>query len=143
MKSNVSKLVHKVFNMIKDKCFICVNTKSMYAYYSVKSSPSNLNFTRNTLINALRFLIDNSFICFQGNVYKQITGIPMGTNCAPHLANIYLHVYENNYLTTLVRNGNIEIAKKPSNMFRYQDDCLLIMIMVCFQNIIDTYIPEK
>ena len=126
LKNNVSKFVHKVFTMIKDKRFICVNAKSKYAYYSVKSSPSNLSFTRDTLINALRFLIDNSFICFQNNVYKQVVGIPMGTNCAPYLANIYLHVFEYKYLTTLVRNDNIEIAKKLSNMFRYQDDCLLI-----------------
>ena len=54
------------------------------------------------LIQAVNFIIDNSYITFKGLVYKQIIGIPMGTNCAPHLANIYLHVYEYKYLCKLV-----------------------------------------
>ena len=101
------------------------NVLSKYAYYSVKYSSSNLSLTSESLIEALNFIIDNSFITFQNKVYRQIVGIPMGTNCAPHLANLYLHVYEYDYLVALVGNGDIETAKKLSNMFRYQDDCLL------------------
>ena len=50
----------------------------------------------------------------------------MGTNCAPHLANIYLHVYEYKYLEKLVREGNVDVARKLSNVYRYQDDCIAI-----------------
>ena len=50
----------------------------------------------------------------------------MGTNCAPHLANIYLHVYEYKYLKKLIREGKHEEAKKLSNVYRYQDDCVAI-----------------
>ena len=50
----------------------------------------------------------------------------MGTNCAPHLANIFLHVYEYRYLERLVSQGEIDIAKKLSKVFRYQDDCIAI-----------------
>ena len=48
----------------------------------------------------------------------------MGTNCAPFLANIYLHVFEYNYLQNLVDNNQIDVAKKLSNLLRYQDDCI-------------------
>ena len=27
-------------------------------------------------------------------IYRQVVGIPMGTSCAPHKANIYFHQYE-------------------------------------------------
>ena len=50
----------------------------------------------------------------------------MGTNCAPYLANLFLHVFEYKYLCLLVTNGDIEVAKKLSNVFRYQDDCLAV-----------------
>ena len=31
----------------------------------------------------LEFLVDNGFVAFAGKVFKQIVGIPIGTNCAP------------------------------------------------------------
>ena len=78
------------------------------------------------LIEAAFFIIDNSYISFQDTLFRQIIGIPMGTNCAPHLANIYLHVYEYKYLQKLILEGQREVAKKLSNMYRYQDDCIAI-----------------
>ena len=72
------------------------------------------------------FIIDNSYIYFQDAIFRQIIGIPMGTNCAPHLANIYLHVYEYKYLQKLISDGQLNIAKKLSNIYRYQDDCIAI-----------------
>jgi hypothetical protein len=50
----------------------------------------------------------------------------MGTNCAPHLANIFLHIYEYDYLIKLVEEGDIESARSLSNTFRYQDDCIAL-----------------
>ena len=32
---------------------------------------------------ALLFLLDNIYIRFGSKLYRQIVGIPMGTNCAP------------------------------------------------------------
>ena len=78
------------------------------------------------LIEAAFFIIDNSYISFQDTLFRQIIGIPMGTNCAPHLANIYLHVYEYKYLQKLILEGQRKVAKKLSNMYRYQDDCIAI-----------------
>jgi hypothetical protein len=34
----------------------------------------------------LEFLIDNIFVSFGGTLIQQVVGIPMGTNCAPLLA---------------------------------------------------------
>ena len=47
-------------------------------------------------------MIGNAYIIFDGNVYRQAIGIPMGTNAGPHVANIlYLHQYENEYWTIM------------------------------------------
>ena len=42
----------------------------------------------------LNFLIDNIFADCGGTLFQQIIGIPMGTNCAPILADLFLYLYE-------------------------------------------------
>jgi hypothetical protein len=45
----------------------------------------------------LEFLIDNIFVSFGGTLFKQVVGIPMGTNCAPLLADLFLYSYESEF----------------------------------------------
>ena len=49
----------------------------------------------------------------------------MGTNCAPYLANLFLHCYEARYIENLIRTGKSDQAKLLSDVFRYQDDCIV------------------
>ena len=35
------------------------------------------------MCDALHYLLDNTLIRFGSKLYRQIVGIPMGTNCAP------------------------------------------------------------
>ena len=37
----------------------------------------------------VEFLIDNIYVEFGGHVYQQTVGIPMGTNCAPLVADLF------------------------------------------------------
>ena len=46
----------------------------------------------------LDFLIDNLFVQFDERVFQQTICIPMGTNCAPLLANLFRHAYEADFL---------------------------------------------
>ena len=58
----------------------------------------------------LNFLIDNIFVVFGGKVFQQIVGIPMGTNCAPLLADIFLYSYETEFIHSLVSEGKRYLA---------------------------------
>ena len=42
---------------------------------------------------ALIYLLDNIYIRFGTKLYRQIVGIPMGTNCAPLVADLFLFCY--------------------------------------------------
>ena len=42
---------------------------------------------------------------FGGKVFQQIVGIPMGTNCAPLLAEIFLCSYEADFIRSLISTG--------------------------------------
>ena len=41
------------------------------------------------MCDALHYLLDNIFIRFGSKLYRQIVGIPMGTNCAPLVADLF------------------------------------------------------
>ena len=37
--------------------------------------------------------MENIYVQFDGMVYQQKVGIPMGTNCAPLIADLFLYCY--------------------------------------------------
>ena len=54
-----------------------------------KTSEVHKNYTLWTcqkVCEALTFLLDNIYIRFGTKLFRQIVGIPMGTNCAPLVA---------------------------------------------------------
>ena len=57
-------------------------------------------------------------------MYKQIIGIPVGTNCAPYLANIFLHRYEKEFVSYIL-TVNANIAYSMKHIFRFQDDLIV------------------
>ena len=66
------------------------------------------------------FLVDNIFVVFVGKVFHQTVGIPMGTNCAPLLADIFLYSYEMELIESLLLTGQTQrlgsISLTPSHI---------------------------
>ena len=122
--------VKNVFESLKTfknpKNFICYSPKTQKTNYTKNRSKTNICYNEAELLLAIDFIIDNAFIVFHDKVYRQVVGIPMGTNCAPFVANIYLHTFEYEYLKKLINNGELNIARLLSNTFRYQDDCIAV-----------------
>ena len=63
-------------------------------YFVKEHSDAKNKYTEEDIIKMLEFLVDNIFVVFAGKVFQQIVGIPMGTNCAPLLADIFLLIIE-------------------------------------------------
>jgi hypothetical protein len=74
----------------------------------------------------LEFLIDNIFVSFGGILFQQVVGIPMGTNCAPLLADLFLYSYESEFLQKFVKDKKIHEARAFNFTYRYIDDVLYI-----------------
>ena len=74
----------------------------------------------------LEFLVDNILVVFAGKVFQQIVGIPMGTNCAPLLADIFLYSYEAGFIQSLLSAGKKRLASQFNFTYRYIDDVLSI-----------------
>ena len=49
-----------------------------------------LMYTITTTYRALAYLLDSIFIRFGTKLYRQTIGIPMGTNCTPLVADLFL-----------------------------------------------------
>ena len=60
----------------------------------------------------IEFLVDNIYVRFGGQLFPQTIGIPMGTNCAPLLAYLFLYSYENEFLNKLIKEGKRKFARK-------------------------------
>ena len=67
-------------------------------------------------------------------MFRQVIGIPMGTDCAPFLANLYLYALEFEFLEKLTKQ-DIRLARKFSKTFRYIDD----LSMFNSDGLMDTY----
>ena len=53
-----------------------------------------------------------------------MVGIPLGTNCAPLLADLFLYSYENEFLDKLIKEGRRKLAKKFNLSYRYINDLI-------------------
>ena len=62
----------------------------------------------------VEFLIDNIYVEFGGHVYQQTVGIPMGTNCAPLEADLFLYSYM--YEADCVQHLQKSKSKKKKNI---------------------------
>ena len=71
-------------------------------------------------------LIDNIFAIFGGHIFQQRVGIPLGTKCAPLLANLFLYSYEAYSIQGLLKKNEKKLARSFNFTFRYIDDVLLL-----------------
>ena len=78
------------------------------------------------MCNALHYLLDNIFIRFGSKLYRQIVGIPMGTNCAPLVADLFLFCYERDFMLPLSDTNQADIIEAFNSTSRYLDDLLNI-----------------
>ena len=76
------------------------------------------------MCDALHYLLDNIFIRFCSKLYRQSVGIPMGTNCAPLVADLFLFCYERDFMLSLSDNNQADIIEAFNSTSRYLDDLL-------------------
>ena len=116
--AKISSLLKRCFEE-KDVAFINVSN-SFNASWSSKQK-GKWSLTLDAIIEMFKFLMDNIFVKFRGRIYRQVIGVPMGCDCAPQVADLFLYWYEHSYISRETDNGNpvVHILKYCS---RYIDD---------------------
>ena len=83
-------------------------------------------WTCQKVCEALTFLLDNIYIRFGTKLFRQIVGIPMGTNCAPLVADYFLFCYKRDFMMSLSVENQSEIIEAFRSTSRVLDDLLNI-----------------
>ena len=127
-------------NLIKDKLinsiewtfkregspYIACNERQAF-FTSEDTKQYKLWYCQN-VCEALIYRLDNTciYIRFDTKLYRQIVGIPMGTNCAPLVADLFLFCYERDFMTSLSDVKQAEIIEAFKSTSRYLEDLLNI-----------------
>ena len=97
LKSQMRWVIEKAFKGM-NKEYIRVN-KFCARWSNKREKNSDVTFVDlETLIKMINWLIDNTYVIVGDKVFRQVIGIPMGTDCAPFLANLFLFSYEFNWM---------------------------------------------
>ena len=95
LKEQVKFIVDEAFTIKKDKHFIRLKPKKGKSKFLDKDE----------IMEYFNYLLDNIFVKYGDKIFRQIIGIPMGTDCAPDLANLFLFAYEYKYIMDLIDKG--------------------------------------
>ena len=80
--------------------------------------------------DALNFLLNNVFIRFGTKLYRQIVGIPLGTNCAPLVSDFVLFCYERDFMMSLSDDKQADVIDAFNTTSRYLDDILTLIMFI-------------
>ena len=75
-------------------------------------------------------------------LYRQTIGIPMGTNCAPLVADLFRFCYERDFMKSLSRENQADIIEAFNSTSRYLD-YLLNIDNIYFDQMVDRIYPTE
>ena len=116
--------------MLLQKCIFTSEKPKKYHAWSCQN-----------VCDALTFLLDNIFIRFGTKLYRQVVGIPMGTNCAPLVADLFPFCYKRDFMMSLSDDKQVVIDSFNTTS-RYLDDILNIN-NVYFDNMASQIYPSE
>ena len=80
-----------------------------------------IRFGETSLKLAINFLLDLCFFSVGNCVFHQVIYIPMASDPAPFIVNLFLYYYENMWLLSTWQNYLVK-ARKFCHVFRFVDD---------------------
>ena len=123
IKDKLVDLIERTFHR-EGSLYIACNDKN--AFFTSDAVRNCNLWSCQKVCEALNFLLDNIYIRFGSKLYRQIVGIPMGTNCAPLVAYLFLFCYERDFMLSLSEDNQSDVIEAFNSTSRYLDDLLNI-----------------
>ena len=82
------------------------------------------------------------FIWFGTKLYRQVLRIPMGTNCAPLVADLFLFCYKMDIMMSLSDEKQADVIDAFNTTSRYLDDILNINYVYFYNMVSQVYPPQ-
>ena len=108
----------------ESKTYLCTSDKA--GFFSNKKYDFYICWTCTELCEAFTLLMNNIYVQFNVMVYQHKVGIPIGTNCAPLIANLFLCCYGRGFLSNLQKSKQFDLIDKFNDTSRYLDDIFTI-----------------
>ena len=127
LKSRITALIHNSFkwrNGSNRYTHIKITNGKGYFIDTINPGGDNL-YTADQICGMVGFLIDNIFVRFEGCLFRQVIGIPMGTNCAPLQADFFLYSHESDFLDNMIGGGHSKLARSFNLCYQYKDDLIV------------------
>ena len=112
LKSKLKEIINQCFfhkNGNRRFQYVVIGYKDTYFVRDHSDAPQK--YSDADVIKMLEYLIDNIFVEFGGRIFQQTIGIPMGTNCAPLLADLFLYSYEAEFVQSLLQAGKKHVPR--------------------------------
>ena len=139
IKEKLIDLIERTFYKKEGKLYLACNDKKAF-FTSADHYRGYHLWSCQTVCDALSFLLDNIYIRFGTKLYRQIVGIPMGTNCAPLVADLFLFCYERDF--NLSSDNQADVIKAFNLTSRYLDD-LLNIDNLYFEGMVNQIYPAE
>ena len=139
IKDKLIDLIESTFKRVNIPYLACNERK---AFFTSEIRKNYTLWSCQKVCDALVFLLDNIYIRFGTKLYKQIIGIPMGTNCAPLVADLFLFCYERDFMMSLSADRDGDIIEAFNSTSRYLDD-LLNIDNIYFDNMFKQIYPSE
>ena len=123
IKEKLINLIEWTFKR-EGSSYIACNERQ--AFFTSEDTKRYKLWSCQNVCEALIYLLDNIYIRFGTKLYRQIVGIPMDSNCAPLVADLFLFCYERDFMTSLSDVKQAEIIEAFKSTSRYLDDLLNI-----------------
>ena len=125
LKDNILYVIEEVFKIKEYPDFIKINMKSA-TWAKKKPDKTNVMYlNKDDVLSLLEYLLNNIYVKYRDNIFRQVIGVPMGTDCAPDLANLFLFAFEYKYIIGLIDVKSDDI-KRFKFIYRYIDDLLVL-----------------
>ena len=125
LKSHMNNIINNAFKHKNGATrYTHIKVGRNKSYFTSDPLNGDNKYTANDICKMTEFLMDNIYVRFGLQLFRQMIGIPMGTTCAPLLADLFLYSYENEFLDKLIKEGKRKLARKFNLSYRYIDDLI-------------------
>ena len=125
LKSRMNSIINNAFNQKNGATqYTHIKVCRNKSYFTSDPLNGDNKYTANNICKRIEFLVDNIYVRFGGQLFQQMVGIPMGTNGAPLLADLFLYSYKNEFFDKLIKEGKRKLARKFNLSYRYIDDLI-------------------
>ena len=143
LKSRMNSIINSAFKYKNGATrYTHIKVGRNRSYFTSDPLNGDNKYTANDICKMIGFLVDNIYVRFGGQLFQRMVGIPMGTNCAPLLADLFLYSCENEFVDKLIKEGKRKLARKFNLSYCYIGDLIFFNNKRFKEFISDIYAKE-